>query len=85
MEDNVKFLKALKTLRLKGAPRGDFELDYYGNPVQNIYIRKVQRVGGELQNTVIKVYPNVTQFWTYDVDWYLKEPLYSRDYPPLKK
>jgi branched-chain amino acid transport system substrate-binding protein len=85
VEDNVKFLKALKTLRLRAAPRGDYELDYYGNPVQNIYIRKVQRVGGELQNTVIKTYPNVSQFWTYDVEWYLKRPLYSRDYPPLKK
>jgi branched-chain amino acid transport system substrate-binding protein len=85
VEDKDKFLNALKTLRLKGAPRGDFELDYFGNPVQNIYIRKVQRVGGELKNTVIKTYPNVSQFWTYDVDWYLKQPLYSRDYPPLKK
>jgi len=85
VEDKAKFLKALKTLRLRAAPRGDYELDYYGNPVQNIYIRKVQRVGGELQNTVIKTYPNVSQFWTYDVDWYLKRPLYSRDYPPLRK
>jgi len=84
VEDKAKFLKALKTLRLRAAPRGDYELDYYGNPVQNIYIRKVQRVGGELQNTVIKTYPNVSQFWTYDVDWYLKRPLYSRDYPPLR-
>ncbi|MBW1945580.1 MAG: ABC transporter substrate-binding protein, partial [Deltaproteobacteria bacterium] len=53
--------------------------------IQNIYIRKVERVGGELQNTVIHTYPKVSQFWTYDVDQYLKTPLYSRDYPPLKK
>ncbi len=85
VEDREKFLKALKTLKLTGAPRGPYELDKFGNPVQNIYIRKVERVGGELQNTVIKTYPKVSQFWTYDVDWYLKQPLYSRDYPPLKK
>ena len=85
VEDHEKFLKALKTLKLTGAPRGPFELDKFGNPVQNIYIRKVERVGGELQNTVVKTYPKVSQFWTYDVDWYLKQPLYSRDYPPLKK
>jgi branched-chain amino acid transport system substrate-binding protein len=85
VQDREKFLKALKTLKLTGAPRGPYELDEFGNPVQNIYIRKVERVGGELQNTVIKTYPKVSQFWTYDVDWYLKQPLYSRDYPPLKK
>lgn len=85
VEDREKFLKALKTLKLTGAPRGPYELDKFGNPVQNIYIRKVEKVGGELQNTVIKTYPKVSQFWTYDVDWYLKQPLYSRDYPPLKK
>jgi len=85
VEDSEKFLNALKTLKLTGAPRGPYELDKFGNPVQNIYIRKVERVGGELQNTVIKTYPKVSQFWTYDVDWYLKQPLYARDYPPLKK
>ena len=85
VEDKEKFLKALKELKLTGAPRGPYELDESGNPIQNIYIRKVERVGGELQNTVIKVYPKVSQFWTYDKAWYLKQPLYSRDYPPMKK
>jgi len=41
-------------------------MDPYGNPTQNIYIRKVERVGGKLQNTVIHTYPNVSQFWKYD-------------------
>lgn len=85
VEDNEKFLAALKNLKMSDAPRGPIELDKFGNPIQNIYIRKVERVGGKLQNTVIKTYPKVSQFWTYDVDWYLKQPLYSRNYPPLKK
>ena len=51
---------------------------------QYIYIRKVERVGGELQNTVIYTYPNVSQFWTYKPEEFLKQPVYSRDYPPLK-
>ena len=85
VEDREKFLKALKGLKMTDAPRGAFELDESGNPIQNIYIRKVERVGGELQNTVIKTYPKVSQFWTYDKASYLKQPLYSRDYPPLKK
>ncbi|MFB0506422.1 MAG: ABC transporter substrate-binding protein [Thermodesulfobacteriota bacterium] len=85
VEDREKFLKALKSLKMPDSPRGPIELDKFGNPIQNIYIRKVERVGGELQNTVVKVYPKVSQFWTYNPDEYLKKPLYSRDYPPLKK
>jgi branched-chain amino acid transport system substrate-binding protein len=84
VENKEKFLAALKSLKMTDAPRGPIELDKYGNPIQNIYIRKVERVGGELQNTVIKTYPKVSQFWTYNVADYLKQPLYSRDFPPLK-
>lgn len=84
VEDRDKFLATLKNLKMTDAPRGPIELDQYGNPIQNIYVRKVERVGKELQNTVIKTYPKVSQFWTYDPAAYMKQPLYSRDYPPLK-
>jgi branched-chain amino acid transport system substrate-binding protein len=59
-------------------------IDAYNNPVENVYIRKVERVGGELQNTVIYTYKDVSQFWKYKPEQYLKLPSYSRDYPPLK-
>jgi branched-chain amino acid transport system substrate-binding protein len=85
VENREKFMNAMKNLKITGTPRGDFKLDNYGNPIQNAYIRKVERVGGELQNTVIKTYPKVSQFWTWSPEEYLKKPLYSRDYPPLKK
>ena len=48
------------------------------------YIRKVARKDGRLVNSVIKTYPNVSQFWTYDKVAFLKNPVYSRDYPPAK-
>lgn len=54
------------------------ELDAYGNPIENVYIRRVERVNGELQNTVIDTFPRVSQFWTFDPDRYLSEPLYER-------
>jgi len=85
VENKDQLLEAMKTFRLKDAPRGDFVLDNYGNPIQNIYIRKVERVNGELQNTVIKTYPKVSQFWTWSPEEYLKQPLYTRDWPPLKQ
>jgi branched-chain amino acid transport system substrate-binding protein len=84
VENRPKFLEALKKVELKDVPRGPLKLDEYGNPIQNIYIRKVERVGGELQNTVIQTYPNVSQFWKYKPEEFLKQPVYSRDFPPLK-
>jgi branched-chain amino acid transport system substrate-binding protein len=38
----------------------------------------------ELWNVVIKTYPHVSQFWTYGKDAFLKQPVYSRDYPPCQ-
>lgn len=58
--------------------------DEYGNVVGNVYIRKVTRVEGRLANSIIKTYPNVSQFWTYDPKEFLKNPVYSRDYPPAR-
>ena len=58
--------------------------DELGNVVGNIYIRKVEKKDGKYVNAVIKTYPDVSQFWTYKQDEFLKNPVYSRDYPPAK-
>ncbi len=84
IENVDKFLAALRKVDLTDASRGPMRFDDYGNPIQNIYVRKVERVGGRLQNTVIHTFPNVSQFWTYKPDEFLKQPVYSRDYPPCK-
>ena len=80
-----KFLGAFRRADLSDAPRGAVRFDDFGNPIQNIYVRKVERVGGRLQNTVIHTFPNVSQFWTYRPEEYLKNPVYSRDYPPCTR
>jgi branched-chain amino acid transport system substrate-binding protein len=80
--DKRAFMKAMEALVVADTPRGPLRLDAHGNVVQNIYIRRVDRVGGRLQNTVIHTYPNVSQFWTYNPEEFLRAPVYSRDYPP---
>ncbi len=84
VEDRDRFLTALKKVEIPDAPRGPIKLDAHGNPVQNIYVRKVEKKDGELWNTVIQTFPAVSQFWKYPPDAFLKEPVYSRDYPPCK-
>jgi branched-chain amino acid transport system substrate-binding protein len=72
------------------APRGPVTIDAMRNPVQNIYIKRVEKKKmfgyptEELWNTVIKTYPNVGQFWKYDKEAFLKQPVYSRDFPPCR-
>jgi branched-chain amino acid transport system substrate-binding protein len=84
IEDREKFIAALKKVEIADAPRGPIKLDAHGNPIQNIYIRKVERKGGELWNTVIHTFPAVSQFWKYKPEEFLKQPVYDRNYPPCK-
>jgi branched-chain amino acid transport system substrate-binding protein len=84
IEDTGKFLAALRKVHISDAPRGPFGFDDYGNPIQNVYVRKVEKVGGRLQNTVIHTFPNVSQFWTYKPEDFLKQPVYDRNNPPCK-
>ena len=83
IEDKHAFMKALRAIKVDTA-RGPVSFDVYGNIVGNVYIRKVERKEGRLVNSVVYTYPNVTQFWTYDPTEFLKNPVYSRDWPPAK-
>ena len=84
VEDRDMFLAALRRVSIKDAARGPMTIDAWGNPIQNIYIRRVDKVGGRLQNVVIATVPAVSQFGKYPPEEYLKLPLYTRDYPPCK-
>jgi branched-chain amino acid transport system substrate-binding protein len=84
IENVDKFLAALRRVNLSDAPRGLIKFDDYGNPVQNVYVRKVERVSGRLQNTVIHTFPAVSQFWTYNPAEFLKQPAYDRNNPPCR-
>jgi branched-chain amino acid transport system substrate-binding protein len=69
---------------LSDTPRGPVRFDSYGNVIGDVFVRKCERKGGQLVNTVIKTYSNVSQFWTYDEKKFLADPVYARDYPPAR-
>ena len=83
-ENGERLVAALRKVELADTPRGPIRFDDYGNPIQNIYVRKVERVSGRLQNTVIHTFEKVSQFWTYKPEEYLKNPVYDRNFPPCK-
>jgi branched-chain amino acid transport system substrate-binding protein len=78
VENRGVLLDAIRKAQPVDLPRGPVTIDEYGNPVENIYVRRVERVNGVLQNTVIATLPNVSQFWKYNPAEYLKQPLYAR-------
>ena len=84
-----EFIKIMASIKLD-APRGPVELDDMRNPIENVYIKKVEKKKmfgydkDELWNTVIKTYPKVSQFWTEGKEKFLAHPVYDRDYPPCK-
>ncbi len=84
VENTPRFLAAAKKVRLAETPRGPMEMDETAQASHTIYITRVERVDGELQNTVIHAYPRVSQFWTYGKEEYLRQPVYGRDNPPCR-
>jgi branched-chain amino acid transport system substrate-binding protein len=84
VSNREKTISVLRGLSLTESPRGPFHFDHLGNVVGNIFVRRIDKKNGKLVNTIVKTYPNVSQFWTYDEKWFLSQPVYSRNYPPLK-
>ena len=82
VEDRDAFLKAMRSIQIK-APRGPLKLDEYDNPIQNVYISRIQKIkhpvlGEVLTNVPVKTYEAVSQFWTWKPEEFLKRGPYKR-------
>src|SRR6476620_10813723 len=88
VSDKSKFVTAMRAVNLTDTPRGPLKFDHLGNVIGDFYIRKLGKEGAKYGlkywNKTIKTYNDVSQFWTYDEKKFLEQPVYSRDYPPLK-
>ena len=83
-DDKDAMMAALKSVSLTDTPRGPIKFDHFGNVIGDFYVRRCERSGGKLINKTVKIYKDVSQFWTYDEKKFLSQPVYSRDFPPLK-
>lgn len=63
-ENVPKFMDALMHVKFP-SPKGDISLDKYGNVIQTMYIRKVEKVNGQYVNVPVASYPHQDQFWPY--------------------
>ncbi|OXR48731.1 MULTISPECIES: penicillin-binding protein activator [unclassified Pusillimonas] len=87
VEQTDGFLTAVKQVKIPESPLGkNLSMDEYGNPIYNIYIRKVvQRPDGKMVNSVIDSYANVSQFGNLDPETYMKQPPFSRNFQGVTK
>jgi branched-chain amino acid transport system substrate-binding protein len=83
-DDRVALAEALHQVSLTDTPRGRVTFDHLGNIIGDVFIRRCERTGGRLVNKVMKRFPDVSQFWTYDEEQFLAAPVYARDYPPAR-
>jgi len=81
VEDQEAFMAAIRDVEFADSALGPLSLDEYDNTIQNVYIREVvQREDGRIWNEVIESIPSVDQFWNYDAEEFLEQPVYSREY-----
>ncbi|MDB5653986.1 MAG: hypothetical protein JWQ94_1599 [Tardiphaga sp.] len=87
VEDRDLFIDTVLKTELDGSPLGKtVKFDAYGNPIYDVYIRKVvKRADGKYWNVPFQTYPEVSQFWKYDPETYMKQPPYSRTFQGIKK
>ncbi len=83
-DDPDAFTKAVRSLSLADTPRGAISFDGYGNSVIDVYVRRAEKQSGKMANKTVKTYRKVSQFWTMDPKKFLEQPVFSRDYPPMK-
>lgn len=70
------FLTALRAVEVDG-PRGPTRFDEFGQAIYNVYIRRVDAIGGIYQNTVIDTRTDVSQFYTYTPEQFMAGPRLS--------
>ncbi|MGH2775506.1 MAG: ABC transporter substrate-binding protein [Actinomycetota bacterium] len=81
MSDIPAFLETLKGIQLDNSPFGPMQLDEYGGTIANMYLREVAKdEEGRLYNEVVEEYPEISQFWNYEPEAFLEQPVYTREY-----
>ena len=74
--ERAAFLDALRAIDIEG-PRGPTRFDEFGQAIYNVYIRRVDAIGGTFQNTVIDTRTDVSQFYTFTPEAFMRGPRLS--------
>jgi branched-chain amino acid transport system substrate-binding protein len=79
--EGAKFIEAARQVSLADSLYGKLTFDDMNNVVGPVYQTKVaKREDGTLWNTVVKTFPDVSQFGSEGKEAFLKHPVFSREY-----
>jgi branched-chain amino acid transport system substrate-binding protein len=80
-DNGEAFAAASREIDLSDAPSSAITVDEYNRQVRDFYIVELVEEDGAITDQLIETVPEVTQFWTFDQQEFLSNPLFSRDYP----
>jgi branched-chain amino acid transport system substrate-binding protein len=73
-----EFIDAIVATKLDQTPRGPLRMDSYHNPINTLYIMKVDAPN---HVNVLATIPDSSQFWIETPEEFLKHPVFSRTFP----
>ncbi|HLF70482.1 MAG TPA: ABC transporter substrate-binding protein [Actinomycetota bacterium] len=76
------FAAATREIDLSDAPSSAITVDEFNRQVRDFYIVELVDEGGTITDSLVETVPEVTQFWTFDQQEFLADPLFSREDPP---
>ena len=77
-EKPTEFIDAVVKAKLPSTPRGPLSMDAYHNPINNLYVLRVDKPNHKVRVASIK---RASQFWKENPKAFLEHPVFSRDYP----
>ena len=81
-DEPEEFIAELRAVELPDAPRGPVSLDDLNNAVLNGYVVEVTAGSdGSPVGKTVATFEKATQFWNVGKDEFLKQPVFSRDFP----
>lgn len=81
LSDTEAFLETLTSVELDDSCFGPMALDEHGGTTMNVYLREVEKDDqGRLVNRPVEEFNDVGQFYWYEPEAFLEQPVYSREY-----
>jgi branched-chain amino acid transport system substrate-binding protein len=77
----AKFISTIRQVNLSDAPSSPLKVDQYNVAIRNFYLVKLVNRNGKIAPTIVKTFPNVSQFWTFNPKTILAQPIFSKSFP----
>lgn len=76
IENTDAFIKAMEKVELD-TPSSPIKFDQYHQVIRDLYYAEVKKVDGKYVNVIFDKIPQVSQFWKWSPEEYLKMPMYN--------